>query len=61
MEESIIKIMSEAGMGIATIIALVVVVIYQLKIMAKMAENIKENTAVLRELKQVVKDNINGK
>ena len=44
VEESIIKIISEAGIGIGSMIALVVVIIYQLKIMSKFADNIKENS-----------------
>jgi len=58
--EEIIKVITDAGMGIASLGTLIVVIFYQLKIMGKMAENIKENTAVLRELKQIVKINING-
>lgn len=65
-EETLIRIISEAGMGIGSIIALVIVVIYQMKLMSKMtdhlgelSENVQENTSTLKSLKRVVEDSNN--
>ena len=61
MDATLVKALSEAGIGIASIAALVFVVIYQVKMFAKidctMAENTKNlimNTEATREMKEVL-------
>ena len=56
MEASLIKILSDAGLGLGALIALVIVVIYQLKYMEKMGKSIEENTLATKELTSAVKD-----
>jgi len=50
-----IKAVAEAGLGVGAIIALVIVVIYQMKLMSKMTDNIKENTMATREMTETMR------
>lgn len=56
MEASILKILSDAGLGLGALIALVIVVIYQLKYMEKMGKSIEENTSATKELTTAVRE-----
>ena len=66
MESSIWKILTDAGLGLGAVLALAVVVVYQLRYMAesnkqnasvisKMSENLSQNTLATKELTEVVR------
>ena len=66
MESAIWKIITDAGLGLGAVLALAVVVISQLKYMAKsneqnaaviskMSENLNQNTQATKELTEVVR------
>ena len=61
MDVSLVKALGEAGMGIASLVALIFVIVYQLKMfskvvetMTKNTENLVENTEATREMKEVL-------
>ena len=63
MDVGIIKAASEAGMGITSLIALIFVIIYQLKMFSKINETLQRNTesqqantAVMREMRELLLD-----
>lgn len=53
--ETVIKAVSEAGIGIGSILTLAGVLVYQMKIMSEMSKNIQANTQVTLELRDEIR------
>lgn len=55
MDAALLKTIVDAGLGFGALIALVFVVINQMRLLTKMSDTITENTLATRELTEMVR------